>query len=82
MTVESLKKVLTAEPFRPFTLHTASGRQLRVRHPELILFLGAGRTIAINDPKADTFDIVDLLLIDSLEFGAGNGSSARRRRAG
>ena len=34
MTIEKLKSVYLAQPFRPFVLHLADGRQIPVQHPE------------------------------------------------
>ena len=42
---------VTAEPFRPFRIHTASGRIFEVRHPEVVR---VGRTtLTLLSPLAD-----------------------------
>ena len=62
---------VTAEPFRPFRIHTASGRTFEVRHPEVVQ---VGRsTLTIFAPLADVadangpWDKLSLLLIESIE---------------
>jgi hypothetical protein len=80
MTVEQMKRAHEARPFRPFTVHLADGRSLRVRHPELLAFSVSGRTISVAAPD-DAFEIVDLLLVVSIDFSrkGSNGRPARAR---
>jgi hypothetical protein len=81
MISEHVKEIHSARPFRPFTLRLADGRGVHIAHPEVLAFLGAGRTIAVSYPKTDHFELIDLLLVNSVEVGKPvNGS--RRRRAG
>lgn len=81
MLSEHVKEVHRARPFRPFTLRLTDGRAVHVPHPEVLAFLGAGRTIAVSYPKTDHFELIDLLLVNSVEVGKP-ASSSRRRRAG
>lgn len=60
-----------AQPFRPFRIHTASGRDFEVRHPEVVQ---VGRTnLTIFTPLADIPDAegnwikISLMLIESIE---------------
>ena len=60
-----------AEPFRPFRIHTASGRTFEIRHPEVVQM---GRsTLTIFTPLADIPDAdgpwykISLMLIESIE---------------
>ncbi len=66
MTINELRNTLTAEPFRPFIVHTAGGRSLPVPHPDF-LFVTGGRTIIINSTEDESFTMVDLLLVTQLE---------------
>jgi hypothetical protein len=75
MTVEQLRKMHQERPFRPFRVHLADGRSLDVPHPEFLAHSPSGRTVMIARPD-DTFDIVDLPLVTSLE--AVNGVEAKR----
>ena len=67
MTVEQLKAVYSARPFRPFLLHLADGRQIPVQHPDFIMTVPSGRTIFVVQPD-DTSNIIDLLLVTDIEF--------------
>ena len=77
MTVEQLRNVISASPFRPFTMKLADGTRLRVKHPEFVSFSPVGRTVIVWS-EGDAFEIVDLLLVASIEVGNGK---ARSRRA-
>ncbi len=77
MTVEQLAQMLKAAPFRPFRIHMADGRSLLVKHRDFVARSPSGRT-AIVYKSDDTFEVVDLLLMASLEVV--NGHSRQRRR--
>ncbi|MBI3468433.1 MAG: hypothetical protein HY000_35980 [Planctomycetes bacterium] len=76
MTIEQLKEMHRAHPFQPFRIHLVDGRSLDVLHPEALAHSESGRTISVATPR-DSFQIVDLLLVVSLE-PIKNG---KRRRA-
>ncbi len=78
MTIEPLRKLHLAQPFQPFDIHLADGRTLSVEHPELLAHAPTGRTFAVAHPDG-VIEIIDLLLVVSLEPHA-NGSSRRGRR--
>jgi len=74
MTIEKLRELYAAEPFRPFVLHLADGRAVPVVHRELFAAAPSGRTAAIFQPD-DTFNLIDLLLVTDAEIKpAENGS--------
>ncbi len=74
MTIERLREVHRAQPFRPCALHLADGGQIRVSHPESLAYSPTGRTIVVVSPD-DRTQFVDLLLVSRIEIGNG------RRRA-
>lgn len=60
-----------AEPFRPFRIHTASGRDYEIRHPEMAK---VGRTTMIvyappdDDPEGpERWHKISMMLIESIE---------------
>jgi hypothetical protein len=77
MTIEQLRRMYQARPFQPFVVHLANGRELPVRSPEFMSFSPSGRTAIIHYGR-DAFDIVDVLLITSLEV-QDRGEPKRRR---
>jgi hypothetical protein len=66
MTIDQLRSVLNAVPFRPFAIHLADGSQIRVRHPDFLAQSPTGRTIVVYRDD-DTHSIVDLLLVTELK---------------
>jgi hypothetical protein len=80
MTIDQVRKLHSATPFKPFDVHLADGRALAVDHPELLAIIPPGRTIVVG--LADgTAEIVDLLLVTSLTLRANGDPPRRRRRA-
>ncbi len=78
MTSEKLLEFYRAEPFKPFILHLADGRNIAVAHREFIMAAPSGRTLAVYQPD-DTFNLIDLLLVTDIEVKP-NGSGTRKRR--
>lgn len=80
MTIERIRELLNVQPFRPFVMHLADGRNVAVHHRELIIAAAGGRTLVIVQPD-DTMNVVDLLPVTDVELKLGrNGSSGKRRR--
>jgi hypothetical protein len=80
MTTEQLAQAIRAQPFRPFILHIAGDRALKVRHPEHIAYRGGRTAVVFKDNE--TSEVVDLLRVASIEFEpAPPGTPGRRRRS-
>ena len=75
MTVEQLRNVHHAQPFRPFTIHMGDGRALFVKHPDFISRSPSGRTVIVHGDN-DSFTILDLLLVTELEVHASDKPGA------
>jgi len=78
MTIEQLRKMHEARPFQPFRIHMADGRHLDVVHPEFLAHTPSGRTVMVATPD-EGFEIIDLLLVTSLE-PISDGVKRRRRK--
>lgn len=77
MTIEQFRNVLQAQPFHPFSIHLADGREIPVAHHEFVAQSPSGRTVIVYRPD-ESFNIVDLLLVTDLEvsaIGAGQEKS-------
>lgn len=70
MTIEQMRTIHEANPFQPFTIHLADGRNIRVIHNQRMIMSPSGRTCIVYRPD-DSFEIVDLLLVTTLEVHAG-----------
>ena len=80
MTIDRIKDLYAAEPFRPFVLHLADGRQVPVHHREFLLAVPSGRTVVVCQPD-DTLNIIDLLLVTDVELKQTANGTRRRRNA-
>jgi hypothetical protein len=66
MTIEQLRTVHQARPFRAFTIHMADGRAIHVPHNEFLSHSASGRTVVVHHAD-ETFSIIDLLLVNEVE---------------
>ena len=79
MTIEQMRAFYNAQPFRPFVIHLADGREVPVDHREFMMAAPSGRTISVYQPD-DTLNVIDLLLVTDLEIKPTlNGSKKRRK---
>jgi hypothetical protein len=71
MTPLEIGRQVFAEPFRPYRIHTASGRIFEIRHPEVVQL--SKTTLTIFTPLTDIPDAegpwykLSLMLIESIE---------------
>jgi len=79
MTGEQIWRHFEATPFVPFRVHMASGRSADVPHPDFMHLSPSGHWLMVDLPD-DTVEMIDVLLVTSLETLPRNGSRARRRR--
>ena len=75
MSGEGFQKMLKATPFRPFRIRYGSGREIPVRHPELVTLSPGGRTAIVwrPDESEESFEVLDVLLIETLDPIDGHG---------
>ena len=78
MTIERLQLVHQTRPFKPFTLHMADGKSIRVTHPEALAYTPSGRTIFLVKPD-DSVHHIDLLMVVRIEVS--NGAPKHRARS-
>jgi len=78
MTTDQLRNVWKAQPFKPFVIHLADGREIPVRHPDFLTRSPSGRSIIVYQPD-ESFNVIDLLLVTDLEVKS-NGQGKRRGR--
>lgn len=79
MTINQVRQLHQAQPFKVFQIHLADGRSLKVSHPEALAIIPPGRTIVVATGE-ESYEVVDLLLVASLEVVNGQASGGRRRR--
>jgi len=59
-------------------LHLTDGREFSVDHPEFMAQLLGGRTIFVATGE-EAFEIIDILMVTSIEVGNGKKNGRRRR---
>lgn len=80
MIIEKVRDFYNAQPFQPFVMHLADGRQIPVQHPEFIATAPSGRTVTVYQPD-DTLNVVDLLLVTDLEMKPDKNGARKSRKA-
>jgi len=75
MSTQDVLNYVKAQPFRPFRIKMASGRDFDVRHPEMVR---VGRTILVvfsflsDDPDVfDKWETASLVLVESISHLEG-----------
>ena len=66
MTIDQLKEVHQASPFRPFVLRMADGTKISVRHREFLSHSRTGRTVIVHQEN-DHYSVLDVLMITEIE---------------
>lgn len=80
MTTEQFRSSLRAQPFVPFAIQLAGGRQIEVHHPENALLNEPGRTAAAVN-QDHVIETIDLLLVTSLRPLNGRARGRGRKKA-
>lgn len=76
---QELRRVAEASPFRPFRIHMANGKSVVVPHPEFVHVYPGGRMVTVF--RSDqSVEIIDVMLVTSLETLPKNGTRPRRDR--
>ena len=71
MKADEIRKLLHADPFRPFTVHVADGGRLLVKHEDFVALAPSGREMLVyRHDKPDDYEIVD---VTRLEVMTRNG---------
>jgi len=64
MSHDQLFNLINARPFRPYTLHTAGGRAIKITHPELLAYGGSRTAVVV---RGNHWEVLDIHLIESVE---------------
>lgn len=79
MMSQQVRTAYAAEPFQPFAVHLADGRQIVVHHREFMASAPNSRTAVVYQPDG-SFNIVDLVLVTDLELKPPTPANGKRRR--
>jgi len=78
MTIDKIHSLYLAEPFQPFVIHVADGRNIPVISREFISTVPSGRTVVVSDAD-DRLHIIELLLVTELEVKPKSNGKTKRR---
>ena len=65
MRASDIRNAQRAQPFQPFVLHLADGREFLVAHPEFIFVGPIGRLVVVESVEGN-MEIIDPMLITSI----------------
>jgi hypothetical protein len=77
VTAEQIRRAQRAQPFVPFVLRLANGREVPVRRPGLMLLPPRSRLMAVYDTD-DACSMIYVALVEDIEF---KRAAKKRRRA-
>ena len=78
MIISELRKLYDAEPFRPFAILMADGRNILVRHREFMALSPSGRTAYVYQLNDDS-DVIDVALVTTLVLKKSFANGRRSR---
>jgi hypothetical protein len=76
-TIDQIRSLQDATPFQAFRVHMANGKSVRVPHPDFMSLSPTGRILIVYRAN-DSFEVIDTLLVTSIETLPKNGSARRR----
>lgn len=80
MKADEIRKLIHADPFRPFFVHVADGGRLLVKHEDFVALAPSGREMLVyRHDKPDDYQLVDIMLVTRLEVAAQNGTRKPRK---
>lgn len=77
MTINAIRELYEARPFRPFKIRLASGKEELIPHPEFVSFAPSGRFVIVTR-KDDSFTMIDLNLAESAEIVVNGKRKSRK----
>jgi len=76
--IDEVRKLLHAQPFRPFLIHVADGGRIPVKHEDFVALAPTGREMIVYLADGD-YQIVDVMLVTRLQVSSRNGEKKSRR---
>lgn len=77
-TIDEIRELHDAFPFRPFEIRLADGRAIVIRHPESLARSPTGRRIAVVFPDG-TFEVLEIAKVAGVKLRA---RATPRRKTG
>jgi hypothetical protein len=78
VTIDEIRKLYQAAPFKPFEIVLTNGRHARVDHPEFMALSPSGRTVVVFEADGHlTVDVPLIVATKTFENGARNRKRKR-----
>jgi hypothetical protein len=74
MTIEKFRELLHTNPFTPFVMHLADGRNVPVSHPDFVASSQSGRIVCVFHGPSDASSFIDIMLVTALELNPGSNT--------
>ncbi len=78
MKIDEIRKLLHAQPFRPFFIHFADRGRVSVKHEDFVALAPTGRETLVYQSDG-SYTVVDVLLVTRLAISARNGARKPHR---
>ena len=78
MIIDTLRDLLSRDPFRPFRVRVSSGSTYEVRNPDLAVPLKSQLFLAV--PNSDKVTFIPYLYIAAVDALSSNGHPPRRHK--
>ena len=78
MRIDEVRKLLHAQPFRPFVICVADGGRIPVKHEDFVAISPTGREMHVYLPNGD-YEVVDVMLVTRLQVMTRNGAHKTRK---
>ena len=75
MRVSEIRDALRKQPFHPFVIHLADGREFPIDHVDFLLISHSERSIIVADIRGG-YEVVDPVMVTSLSFAESNANAA------
>ena len=77
MKIAEIRKLLHAQPFRPFNIHIADGGRIPVKHEDFVALAPTGREMIVYQSNGD-YQVIDVMLVTRLQI-LSNGSKKAQK---
>jgi len=65
MRISEIRDMLRKQPFRPFVIHLADGREFPIEHVDFLLFSRSDRSFVVAELEGG-YEIIDPMMVTSL----------------
>jgi hypothetical protein len=76
VTIEKIRELCDAEPFRPFVIHFPDGRRIKVEHPDYVALAPSGRLVSVFQ-RDDSETLIDLMVVSDVTIKNRPGNRAK-----